>query len=203
MRDRAREWFVWLTNQLGADGFRFDAVKHYPAYVVEDLLFSAMGDRIDYFAVGEFVGNRQQLDSWAGQSSNRAGTFDFALRQALAEIVEAGGFFDMGSLPNFQQKNRIKTVPFVNNHDTWRGVYWDSEPGSNAHNDRSGDWRRNGDELAPTIDPDNTRADVAYAAVFAVDGSPMVYYEDLFINYGSVRFNADPNTHPTRNYLVN
>ena len=32
MLDRGREWLVWLTRQLGADGFRFDAVKHYPAY---------------------------------------------------------------------------------------------------------------------------------------------------------------------------
>ena len=31
----------------------------------------------------------------------------------------------------------------------------------------------------------------------------MVYYEDLFINHGSERFKADPDTHPTRNYLVN
>lgn len=203
MRDRAREWFVWLTRQLGADGFRFDAVKHYPSYMVEDLLFNAMGERIDYFAVGEYVGNRQQLDAWAGETQNRSGTFDFALREALARIVETGGFFDMGSLPNFQQNNRIKTVPFVNNHDTWRGSYWDSEPGSNEHNDRFGDWRRNDDELAPTIDPDNLRADVAYAAAFAVDGSPMVYYEDLFVNHGPQRFNADPETHPTRDYLAN
>ena len=203
MRDRGREWLVWLTKQLGVDGFRFDAVKHYPAYVVEDLLFNALGKRIDYFAVGEYVGNRQQLDSWAVETSNRAGTFDFAFREALAEIVEAGGLFDMGSLPNFQQKNRIKTVPFVNNHDTWRGSYWDSEPGSNAHDDRLGDWRRNSGELAPTIDPDNPRADVAYAAAFAVDGSPMVYYEDLFVNHGTARFKADPAAHPTRDYLVN
>ncbi|MCP4629627.1 MAG: DUF1939 domain-containing protein [bacterium] len=203
MRDRGREWLVWLTKQLGADGFRFDAVKHYPAYVVEDLLFNALGKRIDYLAVGEYVGSRQQLDSWAAETRNRAGTFDFALREALAEIVAAGGLFDMGSLPNFQQKNRIKTVPFVNNHDTWRGSHWDSEPGSNAHDDRSGDWRRNSGELAPTINPDNPRADVAYAAAFAVDGSPMVYYEDLFVNHGNARFKADPAAHPTRDYLVN
>lgn len=203
MLDRGREWLVWLTRQLGADGFRFDAVKHYPAYVVEDLLFNAMGDRIDYFAVGEYVGNRQQLDSWAGETKNRAGTFDFALRLALADIIQAGGLFDMGSLPNYQQINRVKTVPFVNNHDTWRGAFWDSEPGSNSHDDRFGDWRRNDAELAPTIDPDNSRADVAYAAAIAVDGSPMVYYEDLFINYGSARFNVDPAALPTRDYLVN
>lgn len=203
MRDQARAWFVWLTKQLGADGFRFDAVKHYPAYVVEDLLYHAMGPRIDYFAVGEFVGGRQQLDDWAGQTQNRAGTFDFGLRDALANIVEAGGLFDMGSLPGYQQSNRIKTVPFVNNHDTWRGAYWDSEPGSLAHDDRSGDWRKNDDELAPTVDPDNPRSAVAYAAAFAVDGSPTVYYEDLFVNHGSERFRADPEALEVRDYLVN
>jgi alpha-amylase len=121
MRDRAREWFVWLTKQIGADGFRFDAVKHYEAYVVEDLLYNAMGDRLDYFSVGEYVGSQQQLDAWVDQVQNRAGTFDFPLREALAQVVDGSGFFDMGSLPNAQQKNRLKTVPFVNNHDTWRG----------------------------------------------------------------------------------
>ena len=203
MRDRAREWFVWFKKQAGVDGFRFDAVKHFPAYVVEDLLYNAMGNRIDYFAVGEFVGSPHQLDEWVGLTQNRSGTFDFPFRDALVNIVEAGGFFDMGSLPNYQQKNRIKTVPFVNNHDTWRGYFWDSNPGSDKHDDRSDDWRRNGDELAPTIDPDNDRTDVAYAAAFAVDGSPVVYYEDLFVNYGPERFKADPKTLPTRNYLVN
>ena len=203
MRDKAREWFVWLTKQVGADGFRFDAVKHFEPYVVEDLLYNAMGNRVDYFSVGEFVGSQQQEDEWVSQVQNRSGTFDFALRDALANIVEAGGFFDMGSLPNYQQKNRLKTVPFINNHDTWRGAFWDSEPGSVSHDDRSGDWRQSGDELGPTIDPDNPRADVAYAAAFALDGSPMVYYEDLFVNYASDRFKADPNMLPTRPYLVN
>ena len=203
MRDRARDWFVWLTKQTGVDGFRFDAVKHYEAYVVEDLLYNAMGDRLDYFAVGEYVGSQQQLDAWADQVRNRSGTFDFPLREALANIVNASGFFDMGSLPDHQQKNRLKTVPFVNNHDTWRGAHWDSEPGSLAHDDRSDDWRQNREELAPTIDPDNPRADVAYAAAFTVDGSPMVFYEDLFVNNGSDRFKADPQTLQTRNYLVN
>ena len=203
MRDKSREWFVWLKKQLGADGFRFDAVKHFEPYVVEDLLYNAMGDRIDYFSVGEFVGSQQQEDAWVDQVRNRSGTFDFALRDALANIVDAGGFFDMGSLPNDQQSNRLKTVPFVNNHDTWRGAYWDSEPGSINHDDRSGDWRQSGDELAPTIDPDNPRADVAYAAAFAVDGSPMVYYEDLFVNDGADRFKADPDTLPTRPYVAN
>jgi alpha-amylase len=86
MRDKTREWFVWLTKQTGADGFRFDSVKHYEAYVVEDLLYHAMGNRVDYFAVGEFVGSQQQLDDWAHQTQNRSGTFDFSLRDVLANL---------------------------------------------------------------------------------------------------------------------
>lgn len=203
MRDRARDWLVWLRKQTGTDGFRFDAVKHFPAYVVEDLLWNAMGSGIEYFAVGEYVDGAAQLDDWVAQTQGRCGTFDFALRNTLANLVEAGGYFDLGSLPNAQQKNRLKTVPFINNHDTWRGAYWDSQPGSSQHDDRDGDWRQNGAELGPTIDPDNPRADVAYATAFAVDGSPMVYYEDLFVNYGPERMQADPQTQPVRPYVAN
>jgi alpha-amylase len=204
MRDQARAWFVWFRKQTGADGFRFDAVKHFPAYVVEDLLWNAMGPGLEYFAVGEYVDGQAALDDWVNATQDRCGTFDFAFRGALADLVEAGGFFDLGSLPNAQQKNRLKTVPFVNNHDTWRGAYWDSNGNnSQVHDDRDGDWRKNDDELLATIDPDNPRADVAYAAAFAVDGSPMVYYEDLFVNCGPERTHADPKTHPTRPYIVN
>ena len=204
MRSQARQWFVWFRKQTGADGFRFDAVKHFEPYVVEDLLYNAMGDRRDFFTVGEFIGSQQQMDDWCDQTQNRSGTFDFALRDALVDIVEAGGFFDMSTLPNRQQKNRLKTVPFVNSHDSWHGAFWDSkDSGSLAHDDRDGDWRKNGEETILTIDVDNPRADIAYAAALAMDGSPMVFYEDLFVNYGPERFKADPKTHPTRDFVQN
>jgi alpha-amylase len=186
MRVGAWAWLAWLQRQTDADGFRFDAVKHFPPDVVADALahaFRGRGER--YFAVGEYVDGTDRIDAWASATGDRAGTWDFPLRGALADIIEKGGAFDMGSLPRFQQKNRRRTVPFVNNHDTWRGAFWDSaNNGSLAHDDRDGDWRQNGDELAPTIDPDNPRAPLAYAAALAVDGNPMVFYEDLFVNYG-------------------
>jgi alpha-amylase len=171
---------------------------------VEDLLYNAMGDRRDFFAVGEFIGSQQQMDNWCDQVQNRSGTLDFALRDALVDLVEAGGFFDMASLPNRQQKNRLKTVPFINSHDSWHGAFWDSSgPGSIAHDDRDGDWRKNDSETVLTIDVDNPRTDVSYAAAFAVDGSPMVFYEDLFVNYGPERFKANPASHPMRDFVTN
>jgi hypothetical protein len=116
MRDQARAWMVWLKKQLDVDGFRFDAVKHFEAYVVEDVLSNSMGSGIEYFCAGEFVvakGQTQPIDEWVAFTKGRCGTFDFSFREALLEMVKAGGFFDMGSLPNFQQSNRLKTVPFV------------------------------------------------------------------------------------------
>lgn len=210
MRDNARGWFVWLRKQTDADGFRFDAVKHFPPEVVEDLLYNAMDkgkpddQQRKYFAVGEFVvGDREQgrIDDWANRTKNRCGAFDFALREALMKVVGARGFFDVGSLPNFQQQNRFKTVPFINNHDTWRGYFSDS--GGNGQSDRTGHLM-NGHELVPTIDPDDGWTDVVYAFAMAVDGSPLVYYEDLFKNYhDGTRKSADPGTHPTRSYVEN
>jgi alpha-amylase len=157
-----------------------------------------------YFAVGEFVvGQTEQgrIDDWASQTKNRCGTFDFAYREALLTMVKAKGFFDMGGLPNFQQGNRLKTVPFINNHDTWRGVFPDS--GGNGRADHTGNLH-NGNELVPTIDPDDGWAKVAYAAMMAVDGSPQVYYEDLFkTDDPATRKRADPKAHLTRPYVEN
>lgn len=204
MRDQARAWFQWLNKQLDADGYRIDAAKHFPAYVLEDLLFNSWGGENRFFCAGEYVGGGGQLDQWAGDTGNRCGTFDFSLRNGLASLVEAGGLFDLGSLPDYQQHNRLKSSPFINNHDTWKGAFWDSaDANSTQHDDRSGDWRKTDDEILPTIDPDNPRTDLAYAAAFAVDGSPTVYYEDLFINHGATRFSQDPATIQPRDYLVN
>jgi alpha-amylase len=210
MRDQARQWFIWFHKQTDADGYRFDAVKHFQPEVVEDLLYNAMDagkpetEQRRYFAVGEFAGglnDHSRLDDWASQTKNRCGAFDFAFREALFNLIMGRGFFDLGSLPNFQQRNRFKTAPFINNHDTWRGVFPDS--GGNGRSDHTGNLK-NGDELIPTIDPDNEWARVAYAAAMAVDGSPQVYYEDLFDNRDSQkRHRADPNNHPTRSYVEN
>jgi len=179
-RSNARAWLTWLVKQTGADGFRFDDVDGYPPEVVEDLLYNAMGSNLEYFAVGEYItGSQDILDAWASATLNRCGTFDYALRSALANMVQSGGFFDVGSLPSQQQSNRFKTVPFVSNHDT----------ATNA--------------VPPALDPDNPRTALAHAVAMTVDGSPQLYYEDLFRNVSPWAGSTSATDIPSRPWLEN
>ncbi|MES1250182.1 MAG: alpha-amylase domain-containing protein, partial [Chitinophaga rupis] len=185
MRTGARNWMIWFKKQTGSDGFRLDAAKNYPYWAAQDFLWNVKYNAswasggANMFAVGEVVGSATDEDTWIsnvktsnGGTEDLAGTFDFGFRSELKNMVSAGGSYDLGSLPGKQQSNRYRTVPFVNNHDTYRPIKdsvghitgWDT-----------------GNELGGGhIDPDDPRVDVAYAIAFAVDGSPQVFFEDLF-----------------------
>lgn len=184
MREQARDWMVWLKKQSGVDGFRLDAVKHFPYYVTQDVLWNVKYNAgwanggANMFAVGEYVGGTSELDTWINnvQYSNSGseeliGTFDFSFRSAIYSMVQGGGYYNMSSLTGAQQNRRLRTVPFVNNHDTFR-------PQLNSSGNYTG-WD-SGNELAPHIDPFNDRLPAAYAVLFAVDGSPQIFMEDLF-----------------------
>ena len=190
MRKGMRNWLIWYKKQVGFDGLRLDAVKHFPSYVSEDMLWNlqygamwASGGQ-EMFAVGEWVGGTAQLDAWADAVQNRAGTFDFNLRFALSAMVSSNGAYDLGQIPSQQQQNRQRTVPFVNNHDTFR-------PQLSAQGNYTG-WNT-GSELSPHIEPNDVRNSAAHAIVISLDGAPQLFFEDLFpIGYNGNRFNHLP-----------
>lgn len=191
MRKHTREWLTWYKKQLGFDGVRIDAVKHFPNFASEDFLYNLQhnsdwaggGDKM--FAVGEWVGGAGELNAWMAAVQNRAGTFDFNLRAydgtgGLRAMIYNGGSFDMGSLPGAQQTSRYvdisgvrihRTVPFINNHDTYR-------PQKDANGNITG-WNT-GDELSEHVDIKEPRLGPAYAAMCAMDGNPQIFFEDLF-----------------------
>ncbi len=185
MRNNARDWLVWMKKQTGADGFRFDAVKHFPYWALQDFIWNAKynaswaGGGANMFAVGEYVGSATDLDTWInnvktsnGGSEDLVGTFDFSLRQELKNMVSAGGSYNLGTIVNAQQSNRYRTVPFVNNHDTFR-------PTKDASGNYTG-WDTGNELGGGHIDPFDARLSACYAIAFAVDGSPQVFFEDLF-----------------------
>ncbi len=207
-RDQARNWIMWYARQTGVDGFRWDAVKHFPHFIVQDLSYnlkylngvSSLGETMINF--GEYVGGKQELDNWVnsvtysnGGSDQLAGTFDFGLRSSLKDIISSQGSYDLSQIPGNQQNERVfhyinsntyvhRTLPFVNNHDTFRPILsttgnytgWDS-----------------GNEIGGHIEPNEPRFSLIYALTFALDGTPLIYFEDLFnIGYNSNRFSHDP-----------
>ncbi|MEZ4959121.1 MAG: alpha-amylase family glycosyl hydrolase [Saprospiraceae bacterium] len=191
MRKHTREWLVWYKKQMGFDGVRMDAVKHFPPYVSEDFLFNMKymanwaggGDAM--FAVGEWVGGKTDLDAWCAAVQGRSGTFDFNLRAfdgtgGLRAMIYGDGNFDLGALPGAQQNFRYvdsmnvrihRTVPFINNHDTYRPI-------TDTLGNITG-WN-SGDELSPHVEISEPRLGAAYAIMCAMDGNPQIFFEDLF-----------------------
>jgi alpha-amylase len=198
MRNEGRSWMVWLKKQTGVDGWRLDAVKHFPVNVQEDYIyntqfeagFASGGDQM--FTVGEWVGGRAELDAYVDNMQGRAGTFDFGLRgfagtPGLHSMVYGMGNYNMATIPGTQQLRRNRTVPFVNNHDTFRpsqpsqgsqGLQANGNYPVNAQGNPVR-WTSNS-ELSPNIDPREPRLAVAYAIICAVDGHPQIFFEDLF-----------------------
>lgn len=188
MRNETRKWLIWYQKQAGIDGWRIDAVKHFPVDVQEDFLWNLRynagwasgGDAM--FAMGEYVDySKAVLDQYVNNIQRRAGAFDFSLRWGLHQMITGMGGFDIGTLPNWQQNERSYTAPFINSHDTYR-PYLDSVG-------RYTGWET-GRELAPHIEQTDPRWALAHAIVLAVDGAPIIYFEDLFdIGYSGHRFN--------------
>jgi alpha-amylase len=219
---QARNWAVWMKKQTGVDGFRWDAVKHFSYNAQQDISYNlkynalwASGG-VGMFNVGEYVGSKSELDSYASnvQSQNGGtdflmGTFDFGLRGAIYNMVNGNGNYNLRQIPGEQQSQRIayypgantyvhRTAPFVNSHDTFR-------PQLSSTGNYVG-WNT-GDELAGHIDPFDARLSAAYAIAFAVDGNPHIFFEDLF-NVGGTgqRWTHAPTSAtdlPVRDDLVN
>ncbi|PYJ62499.1 MAG: hypothetical protein DME24_03630 [Verrucomicrobia bacterium] len=211
MRNGIRDWSIWLKKQTGVDGFRLDAAKHFEPWATQDFLWNLAYNAVfasgsnHMYAVGEYVGSASEIDSWVdavnasnGGGYDLVGSFDFSLRGALKNMVSSSGSLDLGSLPSAQQNRRSRTAPFVNSHDTFRPVL-------SANGNYIG-WDT-GNELGGHIDPFDPRIQAAYAVAMAVDGSPNIFFEDLFDVGGTGRrwthHPENPTELPARDWLVN
>ena len=219
MRDNARNWIMWLKKQTGVDGWRWDAVKHFPIYVQEDLIYNtkyvlpafARGGE-NMLCIGEWIGSKGDLDNYVNAvksgTEEHTGTFDFSLRGygpngGIYGMVAGFGGYNMQNLPGEQQSKRYfdyatqrvhRTVPFVNSHDTYRPFLSSTGDFLKPLGDATG-WNT-GQELGGNgqhIDPREPRLFAAYAASFALDGNPCVFFEDLFdIGTTGKRFSHQP-----------
>lgn len=222
MRDQARDWIMWFKKQTAVDGFRWDAVKHYPEWAQQDFLYNVKYSLPDFakggegmFSVGEFIGSKDEIDNYCmrvqyanGGSEFMMGGYDVPLRGAIKNgVIDGGGYGNMGSVVGEQINMRYndygngfkvhRSLNYINSHDTFRPIVDDKG--------NYKDWDGY-NELGGHADPFNQRMGMAYATIMAMDGNISVFIEDLFNLSNSNRYShmpADEKALPVRDYLKN
>ena len=125
VREDVINWGLWIINEIGFDGFRFDASKHVDNKFLKNFINET--DEIsnkDLFFIGEsWVNDIESLKNYIKEiGSEKLHVFDFPLRQAFVEMMD--GNLDMRW---FGDRGLVNTddyssyaVTFVDNHDTDR-----------------------------------------------------------------------------------
>jgi alpha-amylase len=152
----------WLLESVGFDGFRYDMVKGYGAWIIRAIqeLRALHGTNVfKLFGVGEDWDGGRAIVEWLTEanawSDNPVSAFDFPLRYILRDICNGVGvslerLLDSGTV---LAADPARAVTFVENHDVERN------------------------------DPVVTDKMMAYAFILTSEGYPCVYWRDYF-NYG-------------------
>lgn len=221
MLNNARDWAKWLKKQTGVDGFRWDAVKHFPEWVQQDISWNlkyGMSDWSnggeDMFNIGEFIGGKDQIDGYTaavqyanGGSEFLMGAFDVPLHSGVKDVADGNGYGNIGAVVNSQLNMRYavygdghkihRSTNYINSHDNFRPTLDDK---GNYIDDK---W---GSDMGGPVHPNNWRMPMAYAILSALDGNLCVYMEDLFNLNNSNRWTHHPANAtelPVRQDLVN
>jgi len=125
VREDVINWGKWIINEIGFDGFRFDASKHVDNSMIHDFIeqVEKSSDK-ELFYIGEaWVNNADRLiDYLEAIGHPKLHVFDFPLRQRFIELMH--GDLDMRWLGDKglvnQQDFKDRAITFVENHDTER-----------------------------------------------------------------------------------
>ena len=116
----------WLIEEIGFDGFRYDFVKGFGAWLIRaihDRTYKRGGKPVEVFGVGECWAGDDYIDGWLDSVNNwathRAGAFDFPLRYRLKELCDSYGYSLRHLVDNgvLMKDRPFEAVTFVDNHD--------------------------------------------------------------------------------------
>ncbi|ORY89611.1 putative alpha-amylase [Leucosporidium creatinivorum] len=155
------DWGVWLVEETGIAGFRFDACKHFSSHFLRDFV-RQVRDRTgneDLMSVGElWQDSLDTLSSYLDVMDEQFSVFDTPLHYNFKEAADRGQDYDIRAIfdGTVVQSQPIDAVTLVDNHDTQPGEALES-------------W------VAPWFKP------LAYALIlFRLDGYPCVFAGDLY-----------------------
>lgn len=108
----------YYKNTMRFDGWRFDYVKGFGAWVVRDWMNNVGG-----FAVGEnWDSNAGVLKSWVDATNRTSSAFDFACYYKMDEAFDGNNMAKLND-DMLWKRDPFKAVTFVANHDT--DIIWD------------------------------------------------------------------------------
>ena len=118
---KLEEFGLWFKNEIPADGYRFDAVKHIrPKGTLGFLTAMRRSASRNMFAVGEFLHDDiALLHEYISQTLGQISLFDVPLQRKLVRASIMKNSFDLGSILKLTLTNEQPTlsVPYVHSHD--------------------------------------------------------------------------------------
>ncbi len=115
-----------LIEDLGFDGFRFDFVKGFGAWIIGIIAkykYVKDGKEFAPWVVGEYWSGDQDIDEWLAKvnsyTDNQISAFDFPLRYQLKKVCDEPNY-DLRNLTygaNILMKRPAHAATFVDNHD--------------------------------------------------------------------------------------
>ncbi|TDL24317.1 putative alpha-amylase [Rickenella mellea] len=154
-------WGTWIIDEIGAAGFRFDAVKHIDSEFIGTFVkhVREKTHKPAMFAVGEFWKDSiEDLERYLGNLGTQFSVFDAPLHYNFKEASDSGASYDLRKIwdGTVVQRSPIDAVTLVDNHDTQIGQALES-------------W------VSPGFKP------LAYAMILLrADGYPCVFWGDLY-----------------------
>jgi alpha-amylase len=133
VRKDLKEWLLWLREDVGFRGWRFDFVKGYSGvftgeYVDATRPFLSFGEFWDACAYRDGVleynqdGHRQRTCDWVDSTGGNTAAFDFTTKGILQEAVARTEYWRLidskGKPPGFLGMWPSRAVTFIENHDT-------------------------------------------------------------------------------------
>jgi alpha-amylase len=119
----------WMLDTIGFDGFRYDFVKGYGAWMARAIQeLRSLRDEKGFrpYGVGECWGSDREIEEWLAEvntwSDNPVGAFDFPLRYRLKDLCDTFGFSlrDLAAPGTVLSSRPAQAVTFVENHDIVR-----------------------------------------------------------------------------------
>lgn len=144
---------LWLVNDIGYDGFRYDWTNGFHPWVIKDLQ-----NHHGKFGVTEYWdGNKNTVLNYLSNIENTAHVFDFPLFYALRDMARDGGGYNLANLQSagVNSARPDRAVTFIQNHDT------DKESEHQIPNDQKM---------------------LAYSYILTHQGIPTIFWKDYYNN---------------------